>query len=148
MIIGIFGACRREELAKLMLDHIEHNDLYIKLVIPFSKTKIMREFVITEGNVTGVNCLSIFRGYAKLRPLNATHRRFFVFHGKGKCTSQPVGINSFGSIPKKIATKLGLNNPEGYSGHCFRRSSATILVDGGADMQMLKRHGGYGRRLR
>ena len=29
MIIGIFGACRREEVTKLMLDHIEYNDMYM-----------------------------------------------------------------------------------------------------------------------
>ena len=29
------------------------------------------------------------------------------------------------------------------AGHCFRRSSATILVDEGADITALKRHGGW-----
>ena len=30
-----------------------------------------------------------------------------------------------------------------YTGHCFRRSSATLLVDAGGDITTLKRHGGW-----
>jgi hypothetical protein len=47
------------------------------------------------------------------------------------------------SIPKKIATALGLSEPANYTGHCFRRSSASLLADAGADMHTLKRHGGW-----
>lgn len=62
---------------------------------------------------------------------------------KQKCTKQPVGVNKFGNIPKEIATYLHLENPKLYTGHCFRRSSATILVDAGGDITTLKRHGGW-----
>jgi hypothetical protein len=44
---------------------------------------------------------------------------------------------------KDIAAFLKLPNPEQYSGHSFRRSSATILVDAGGDITALKRHGGW-----
>lgn len=54
-----------------------------------------------------------------------------------------VGINKFGNLPKEIAKYLKMPNPESYTGHCFRRSSATILVDAGGDMISLKRHGGW-----
>ena len=30
-----------------------------------------------------------------------------------------------------------------YTGHCFRRTSATTLVNAGADITTLKRHGGW-----
>lgn len=33
--------------------------------------------------------------------------------------------------------------PELYTGHCFRRSFATIVDDSGADITTLKRHGGW-----
>jgi hypothetical protein len=58
-------------------------------------------------------------------------------------TAQPVGVNTIGGIPKKIATALGLSEPANYTGHCFRRSSASLLPDAGADMYTLKRHGGW-----
>ncbi len=54
-----------------------------------------------------------------------------------------MGINSFGSAPKKIAEYLCLSNPNEYTGHRFRRSSATLLSDSGADLLAIKRHGGW-----
>jgi hypothetical protein len=49
------------------------------------------------------------------------HERLFVFYRNGKCSTQPVGINTFGKIPSDIAKYLGLTNPHEYSGHTFRR---------------------------
>lgn len=46
-------------------------------------------------------------------------------------------------MPKDIAEFLSLPEPELYTGHSFRRTSATLLVDGGADLTTLKRHGGW-----
>lgn len=46
-------------------------------------------------------------------------------------------------MPKAIATYLNLPNPEYYTGHCFRRSSATLLADTGANLITLKRQGGW-----
>lgn len=71
--------------------------------------------------------------FGKLRLLNATHRVFFVVYRQGKCAAQPVGINTSGRIPKMIAA--GLKNPKEYAGYCFRRPSATILVDRGASVK-------------
>ena len=34
-------------------------------------------------------------------------------------------------------------NPKEYTGHSFRRTSATLLADAGADLLTLKRHGGW-----
>ena len=55
---------------------------------------------------------------------------------------QPMGIKTFGLVPSKIAAYLQLENPKTYSGHCFRRSSATLLAGGGGDIITLQRHGG------
>ena len=38
---------------------------------------------------------------------------------------------------------MNLPDANEYTGHCFRRSSATILVDAGGDLLSLKRHGGW-----
>lgn len=54
-----------------------------------------------------------------------------------------VGINKFGGMAKQVALFLQLPNPEQYTGHCFRRTSATLLVDAGGDLLTLKRHGGW-----
>lgn len=46
-----------------------------------------------------------------------------------------------GKIPKEIATFLNLDDPNLYTGHAFRRTSATVVADEGADLLTLKRHG-------
>src|SRR3978361_1512847 len=61
----------------------------------------------------------------------------------GKCLGQPVGKNTFASIPSKGAKFLGLPNAEAYTGHSFRRTSATLLANTGVDVVVLKRHGGW-----
>jgi integrase len=143
LIFGIFGACRREEITNLMRRDVQDKGEFIWITLPNTKTKITREFAITDGNIQGISCLDLFRKYMDLRPSQTKHDRFFLTYRGGKCTQQPVGVNTIGGIPKKIATALGLSEPANYTGHCFRRSSASLLADAGADMHTLKRHGGW-----
>jgi integrase len=143
LIFGIFGACRREEITNLMRRDVQDKGEFILITLPNTKTKITREFAITDGNVQGISCLDLFRKYMDLRPSQTKHDRFFLTYRGGKCTQQPVRVNTIGGIPKKIATALGLSEPANYTGHCFRRSSASLLADAGADMHTLKRHGGW-----
>ncbi|KAL7306609.1 hypothetical protein TKK_0001293 [Trichogramma kaykai] len=51
--------------------------------------------------------------------------------------------NTLSGIPKIIAQQLNLPDPDSYTGHCFRRSSATILSNTGANLNMVKKHGGW-----
>lgn len=85
----------------------------------------------------------VVKKYQDLRPKNTNLKRFFLNHKNGKCTNQVTGKNKFGKMPEQIAKYLGIPNPEEYTGHSFRRTSATLLVDGGADITTLKRHGGW-----
>lgn len=91
----------------------------------------------------GLSLIDIYHKYTKLRPKHIPHKRFFINYRNGKCTVQAVGVNMFAKIPYEIAKFLHLENPELYTGHCFRRSSATLLADTGADILELKRHGGW-----
>ncbi|KAF2891570.1 hypothetical protein ILUMI_14603, partial [Ignelater luminosus] len=45
-------------------------------------------------------------------------------------------------MAKEVATYLKLPNPELFTRRTFRRSSATLLIDGGGNITDLKRHGG------
>ncbi len=82
--------------------------------------------------------------YFELRTsVSSEQKRFFMRFQNGKCINQPVGKNSFSTIPSKIATLLNLDNPEKYTGHSFRRTSATLLANTGVDVLALKRHGGW-----
>lgn len=75
-----------------------------------------------------------------------TDRTFVVTnerYSKGRCFNQNVGINKIGEIPSKIAQFLGKNDPKKYTGHTFRRTSATLLADSGSNITCIKRHGGW-----
>jgi integrase len=89
------------------------------------------------------NFYHIYKKYAILRPNNVSTTRFFFNYRDGRCSQQVIGINSFGSMPKTVALFLKLKDPEYYTGHTFRRTSATLLADSGADLLTLKRHGGW-----
>lgn len=138
LIFGISGACRRDELVKMAVENVNDKGSVLIINIPASKTDKPRVFTITNPEY-----IEVYRRYVALRPLYSDTSRLFLNYQKGKCTSQAVGINKIGSAPCQIAKFLKLENPELYTGHCFRRSSATLLANTGADISMLKRHGGW-----
>ncbi|KAJ8914729.1 hypothetical protein NQ315_017439 [Exocentrus adspersus] len=116
-IVGISGACHREELTCLTIDDVE------------DKGDLLNKKQCTKK--------------IDLRLSNTPHRRFFANYKHGKCTVQCVGINSIGKMPSNIAGFLKLQNPEMYTGHSFRRTSATMLANSGASITNIKRHGGW-----
>lgn len=136
MIFGVAGACRCDELLNLKLENIE--DMNNKLLVSLlnTKTKNSRTFIIMEY-------LDIVRKYVALRPIELKDTRFFFKYTKGKSIKQFVGIHKFGIIPQEIAAYLKLPHIKEYTGHCLRRTSATLLVNSGGDITMLKRHGGW-----
>ncbi|KAJ3662712.1 hypothetical protein Zmor_007046 [Zophobas morio] len=116
LIFGIAGACRKAELCAMRFDDIQNCGNVLNIVIPDSKTHKERRFsVVNEG--FGVTTIDLYRRYVALRPTNS-----------------PLS---------KIATFLKLENPAKYTGHSFRRSSATLLVNAGGDITSLKRHRGW-----
>ncbi|KAK5641228.1 hypothetical protein RI129_009775 [Pyrocoelia pectoralis] len=137
LIFGIMGACRRHEMHSLKFNDVSDLKTLILVTIRDTKTKTTRKFTITG------KYYDVCKKYMDLRPKICTTQNFFNNYFHGKCTVQNVGINKFGSMGKTIATYLNLPNPHLYTGHCFRRSSATILVDAGGDITTLKRHGGW-----
>ncbi|CAG9772940.1 unnamed protein product [Ceutorhynchus assimilis] len=122
LILGIYGGCSREELTNLQVDNIQ--DCESVLIVTLQKS--CRTFTVVNNEQ---NFLKYYRKYAGLRPKDVQHRRFFLNYRNGKCSSQPVGKNTFGSMPTKMAEFLGLPEPSLYTGHCFRRTSSILLGD-------------------
>lgn len=135
--MGIMGACRKHELYQMKTTHFTDLNSAVLVAVPDTKTKIVRNFTITG------QYYQIYKKYASLRPAHITGSWFFINYQKGKCTIQRIGLNKLGTMGKEIAKYLKLPNYDLYTGHCFRRSSATILVDAGGDITSLKRHGGW-----
>ncbi|KAJ8967822.1 hypothetical protein NQ317_007634, partial [Molorchus minor] len=139
LILGIAGACRTDELVNLTVDDIEDVGSSLIVKIPNTKTKIPLIFVVTDVG----NMLELFRKYLSLRPPHVKHKRLFLYYKAGKCSSQPVGKNTMGKIPSVVASYLKLPDVACYTGHCLRRSSATLLADAGVDITTIKRHAGW-----
>jgi integrase len=142
LIVGVFGGCRIGELVSMLVDHVDDRGSVIVVEIPDTKTHKPRRFTIINGNNT-VHAVDVFRKYKMLRPENISHKRLFINYRNKKCTVQPVGVNTLSKFLQKMAQFIGLQNPEEYTGHSFRRSSATLLADSGADITVVKRHGGW-----
>ena len=137
------GACRREELHSLKVQDIVQKDQQTLLItIPDTKTNIKRVFpMVAEGEA--VNPMEVYQKYVRLRPANINHDYFFISYRNQKCTVQRVGIHTFAKMPSMVAEFLKLPNPKEYTGHCFRRSSASLAADADIDLTSLKRLGGW-----
>lgn len=136
--MGISGACRRDELVRMTIDDIEDVGSILIIKLPDTKTNMQRTFIVSKSEY-----IELYRKYFVLRPPNASSKRLFLKYHRGRCFNQVVGINKIGEMPSLIAKYLGLPNPKQFTGHCFRRSSVTLLADAGAGMSNIKRHGGW-----
>ncbi|KAK4884193.1 hypothetical protein RN001_000464 [Aquatica leii] len=139
LVIGVSGACRREELYKMTLEDIKYKDDILLITIPITKTSTSRTFVISKST-----WVELVKKYIEIRKkIEKIKERLFLKYYSGKCVNVPIGINAIGMIPSKIASYLKLENPTEFTGHCFRRSSATLLVNRGGDLLSLKQFGGW-----
>lgn len=121
----------------MTVDNVENNGNHLVINIPDSKTRVQKTFVVV-GNFN----MDLYKKYEALRPADIQHRRLFLFYNSGKCTEKPVGIKTFQNMPRKIAKFLKLSNTEQYTGHCLRKTSATLLMGGGSHIN-LQTHGGW-----
>lgn len=140
-MFGIAGNLRTEDLMNIKVSDIEHKQTILVVHITNTKTNRPRLFLIAPEFEGKVKSIELFDKYLALRPKQTPHDRFFLTYRNGKCTPQPVGIHTFGSIPKRIANYLNLPEPELYTGRCFRRTSATLHA--GGSKENLKRPRGW-----
>ena len=137
IIFGLYGALRKYEFLNVKVTDVSNQGNLLLINIAETKTDKPRAFIILEKDVSIVN------KYISLRPNKAKSDRFFLRYQMGKCTCQVIGIHKLESIPREIASYLNLETVEEYTCHAFRRTSATVLADAGADNLALKRHGGW-----
>lgn len=137
LILGVNGACRMIELTNLTVNDITCHDDILLVKLRDTKTKIDRMFVIPNEFVP------VVKKYQLLRPKSTNSDRFFINYKNGKCVNQVIGRHAMAKMPTQIASYLNLADSDCYTGHCFRRSSATLLADSGANLTTIKRHGGW-----
>ena len=103
-----------------------------KFLVPFNRdnkmhcigSRLKRYMVAVEASLRGMEDDS---------PL--FHRVLKAGYG-----SAPMGKNYLANTGKMVAERLGLKNPDRYTGHTFRRSSATASATEGATVMDLMRH--------
>ena len=49
-----------------------------------------------------------------------------------------MGKNMVGKVPHDVATRMGLPNPESYTFHSYRRTSATSAANGGMTAEQMQ----------
>lgn len=137
LIFGFCGALRSGEYSSIKTHDVEDTGSRFIINIRDTKNYYPRSFVIENEYSVKV------RQYVALRPENTELDRFFILYDKGICKRQPIGKNTITEVPKKIAEFLKLPDTSNYTGHCFRRTSATLLANSGANLTTLKQHGGW-----
>ncbi|XP_044744385.1 uncharacterized protein LOC123306444 [Coccinella septempunctata] len=137
LIMGVVGACRANEMYEMKMTHLKDLGSAFLVKVPTTKTKVSREFTITD------NYYEICKKYISLRPRDVISNVLFLNFQNGKCTNQRIGINKFTKMGKQIAEYLKLPHPERFSGLSFRRSTSTILVNAGGVITSLKRTSGW-----
>lgn len=141
-IFGIFGCCRCDELLSLTMNDVEDMGKFVIVTLRQTKNLTLRRFTITNDGCSFEPC-TLYRKYVSLRPAGTESLRFFLTYRNGKCICLNAGQHTIGAVPKQIAKYLGLKEPDLYTGHSFRRSGATMVVDAGGDILALKRAGGW-----
>lgn len=140
LALGLSGGLRRQEIHDLTVDDIQIKGDDIALVeVKYTKTNQKKAFAMTG------QLFEIYKKYITMRNLNSTitTKSLMLKYTKSRCTKQVMGINTIGAVPKTVAEFLGLKDPHLYTGHCLRRSAASMLVSSGADMDTLKRFGAW-----
>jgi site-specific recombinase XerD len=132
---------RKDELLKLETDVIQDLGTKFLVKVKASKTHKHRIFTILDNELHPF--LYLIKRYITMRPVQISLNSLFINYKNDKCSKQPIGINTFSKLPSLIATFLKLEQPHLYTGHCFRRSSASILSNCGADFSAIKRLGGW-----
>jgi hypothetical protein len=141
--VGCGGCCRKVELVDMQRSACRKiGDIY-KVTVNRHKTNL--GVVPQHVFITHPMFVEVMDKYLALHDVAPDHtcQRLFKKLSKGKICNQAIGSNTIGAIPHAIAAYLGKTNPKEYTGHCYRRTGATILANSGLSLLELKQAGGW-----
>ncbi|KAJ8669542.1 hypothetical protein QAD02_000801 [Eretmocerus hayati] len=134
--VGVIGCCRKGELVKMLMSYVTAMpDAYL-IRIPAEVTKTLTEntFMVVGPFYT------VLKRYLEARK-KINHERFFLTQRDGVFINSPAGDKTVSNAFKVVATFLKLPEPERYTGHCIRRTSATVYAETSCNDRELMRHG-------
>lgn len=143
LIIGAYGGLRVDEMSFLEIQNFRKDpddNYWVTYRVSKQKQDVTNSFHIPQKNSSHIT--------KYIEEIDETEGRFFrrflpTNKGKkdaGKFSMAPMGKNIIARIPHEIAKYLNLPNAELYTGHSFRRTSATLFANAGATKMDLKKH--------
>lgn len=144
LMIGNYGGLRCIEMAGLLLENFKKSPDG-SYWVTYNVSKQRQENVKNTFHIPEIHASHIEKYVQCLTESDGRMFRTFVSEAKnnltiGRFIKSPMGKNTLAKIPQNIASYLGLKNKELYTGHCFRRTSATLHANGGATSLDLKKH--------
>ncbi len=141
-IFAIFGALRSSEVVQLTWEDVTYlnGDLFVK--VNRAKNGGQASFLIPR-KIGEYEVGPDWKSYVDKVPHKKDRIWFTPNRARDSYTDQYVGRNSIGGYAAEIAEFLEKENSSEFTGHAFRRTSATILADLGATILDLKRHGSW-----
>lgn len=145
ILLAYYGALRTSEATYLTFRDINISSEGLLVTIVRKKTDkagIGEVKLIPREDDPLLDPIKIFQAYSDAVP--SKERLWLQYNHKlNKYINSPIGKNSLAKIASEVAKYLGKENPESYTGHAFRVTSATVLADEGISVTNLKRHGGW-----
>lgn len=141
-LIAYYGCCRIADIVFLDFTAIKISDSQVTVTIQRSKSAASiakTEFFIPNSD--GVPVVDLFQQYIQAQ--NPQAGRFWRHWRNDRWTSLVVGHNPLAETSRIIATWLEKDDVDSYTGHCFRRSSATAYANSTGSLLGLKRLGGW-----
>lgn len=154
LIFGVHLGLRTADLKKIKWSNVSQTASGLRVIVDWA-TKTDQGargnwyFIARENNplVCGVALFAEYRRIVKeadparlngdlwLKVVKTKNGKWMVVSERGR--------NWISSVPSTVAKSLGLPNPEQYTGHCFRRTSAQWQADAGATVLELQNQFGW-----
>lgn len=136
VVMCYFGGLRCADLVGIECEDLTFDES-TGMWVNYNVSKQLGEKVINSFNIPLEYCTYLENYDHKLHECNAGSGRLMKTYrtkknGTGYYTKQPMGVHYLGKISQNIAKYLELSNPETYTGHTMRRTSATTLAETGA----------------
>ena len=139
-MISCYGLWRISELVKLTFEQFKMEESCC-----FNSVQRRKSSGNLRSSTFAINdpvCMDILKFYFQLFPVESRNGRFLRYCVNGQGSNKPIGKTSIGQYPKIVAQFLQVD-PEGYTGHCWRRTGATILAENDITLIQLKHAGGW-----
>ena len=143
VIISVFGGLRHTELMVLSLEKIVSSKEGVTVTHDRAKQRSDKresKFLIPRGGGGGLDFASVVERYLTLvrEELGKTVGRVLWTGRQDILVNTPMGKNMVSKVPYEIAKFLKKANPQHFTFHSFRRTSATLAADSGSSPQQMQ----------